>query len=432
MTPRDPKRSTAASMMSKASQFGLMMATLDELKKAKQYSDAKQYEQKHQLVHDMVKKTPHEFYIDSEDGDIVGITHASTGFKMHVPKSVIDGLGVESKVPAKKPTSAPSAPTAKAAAKMLAPMPTGFGQINTSVKKVPSQFGALKSQLTKATNRPAIRDPKRDAQTNPQAELFPATTEYYLGKQNKQAELTTGSVMRGLGYSPGLWYQKGDYSPNAQTRFGNVVTGAGLAGLGLLSIPILKRMFPERFAGKGKNLAALALLGGFGAPWLANMPSTVADLHRLFATKNEDWTAQDKQKTITDLRMSSGVDPTLGTYGNNNLNNTQKSSSFIPMDMQIAKTHIADVLAEQLSSGYVDYGQAAGLMARAAKENNKPWVTVRDLTRAAVGAGAGALAGTVAAKGIGMFMNLSPNEQKTMRNTGAALGTLISLGKLGF
>ena len=101
------------------------------------------------------------------------------------------------------------------------------------------------------------------------------------------------------------------------------------------------------------------------------------------------------------------------------------------MDLQIAKTHLADVLSEQMRSGYVDYGQAAGLMARAARENNKPWITVGGLTRAAVGAGAGALAGTVAAKGIGMFMNITPKEQKFMQGTGAALGTLINLGKLG-
>jgi len=417
--------------ISKASQFGVMMATLDELKKAKQYSDAKQYEQKHQLVYDMVKGAPHEFYIDSEEGDLVGITHTSTGFKMHIPKSVIDGLGVESKIPSK--TKSPST-ASKAAAKLLAPMPSGFGQINTSIKKAPSLLGALKSQLTKATNRIPIRKSKNTAPVSLQERLFPATTEYYNKLQGKQADLTSGAIMKGLGYSPGLWYQKGDFSPNAQTRFGNVVTGAGLAGLGLLSIPVLKKLFPDRFAGKGKNLAALAVLGGFSAPWLANAPSTVADLNRLFAPKNEDWTDEKKRNWIAKTRKATGIDPTLGIYAseNNSSNLNQKSGSFIPMDMHISKTHLADVLSEQLSSGYVDYGQAVGLMARATKENNKPWITVRDITRAAVGAGAGAIAGTVAAKGIGMFMNLSPSEQKTIRNTGAALGTLINLGKLGF
>jgi len=102
------------------------------------------------------------------------------------------------------------------------------------------------------------------------------------------------------------------------------------------------------------------------------------------------------------------------------------------MDMQIARTHLADVVSEQMRSGYVDYGQAAGLMLRASQESNKPWFTVRDIAHAAIGAGAGAVAGTAAAKGIGMFMNLSPKEQTVMQGTGAALGTLINLGKLSF
>ena len=84
-----------------------------------------------------------------------------------------------------------------------------------------------------------------------------------------------------------------------------------------------------------------------------------------------------------------------------------------------------------VESGYVDYGQAAGLMLRAGQESNKPWITVRDIANAAIGAGAGAIAGTIAAKGIGMFANLSPTERTAMQGTGAALGTLINLGKLG-
>ena len=111
---------------------------------------------------------------------------------------------------------------------------------------------------------------------------------------------------------------------------------------------------------------------------------------------------------------------------------TTVKNAYIPMDMQIAKTHLADVTAEQMRRGYVDYGQAAGLMLRASQESSKPWVTVRDLAHAAVGAGAGAVAGTAAAKGIGMFVNMSPTEQRIMQGTGAALGALLNLGKFSF
>jgi hypothetical protein len=158
----------------------------------------------------------------------------------------------------------------------------------------------------------------------------------------------------------------------------------------------------------------------------------MADISRMSLPKNENYTEADKQNMQQDSRRRSGIIPT----GSNALvaegKGSTKNGSYIPMDMQIARTHLADVVSEQMRSGYVDYGQAAGLMLRASRESNKPWFTVRDIAHAAIGAGAGAVAGTAAAKGIGMFVNLKPNEQKLMQGTGAALGTLINLGKLSF
>lgn len=372
-------------------------------------------------------------------------------------------------------------------------IPVGFGMPNISgggkgsYTKLPSLTGQLKSKLTEAT-----KDVGEEAKAmNPANVMFPATTEFFNKKQQQQgvkiADLTTGSVMRGLGYGPGVWYDKDKYSPAAETRFGNLVTGAGISTLGLAAIPILQYLYPERFKGKGRNMAAMAVLGGMAAPWAANLPSTLLDINKLRNPADAQWTPEAKANMIERSRSYTGIDPTkpygapvvtssaankapaFGSPGSvaphvpdlleviGNLNkqqaggaltpqeqkdieqagtqysgSTAKVGNYIPMDLQIAKTHLADVLAEQLSSGYVDYGQAAGLMLRANQENNQPWVTVGGLARAAVGAGAGALAGMVAAKGIGMFMNVSPSEQKAIRNTGAALGTLINLGKLRF
>ena len=367
-------------------------------------------------------------------------------------------------------------------------IPVGFGMPNISgggkgsYTKLPSLTGQLKSKLTEAT-----KDVGEEAKANnPAMNMFPATTEFCNKQQQQQgvkvADLTTGSVMRGLGYGPGVWYDKDKYSPAAETRFGNLVTGAGISTLGLAAIPILQYLYPERFKGKGRNMAAMAVLGGMAAPWAANLPSTLLDINKLTSPAEGQWTPEAKANMIAKSRSYTGIDPTkpygapavpnaaankapgsvaphvpdlLEVLGNLNKQqaggaltpqeqkdieqagtqysgSTAKASNYIPMDLQIAKTHLADVLAEQLSSGYVDYGQAAGLMLRANQENNQPWVTVGGLARAAVGAGAGALAGMVAAKGIGMFMNVSPSEQKAIRNTGAALGTLINLGKLRF
>ena len=398
------------------------MSRLEDLKKAKQYSDVKQYDEKNQLIHKMITDTPSEFYIDSDKDGIVGLTHESTGFKIHVPKQVVSGVKLQNK-----------------AAASLAPMTAGFGmpKLNGGGKgsytKLPSLTGKMKSQLTTATKNVG----EKAKTSTPEENMFPATSEYYRKQQElngyKVGELTTGSISRGLGYSPGLWYNEQDYSPAAQTRYGNIVSGLGLSAAGLASIPVLQYLFPERFKGKGKALSTLAVLGGMAAPWALNLPSTLADVNRLKGISNEDW-AKKKDSILATSHALSGIDPAK-PYGAPAVDTpapTAKASGYIPMDLQIAKTHLADVLSEQLSSGYVDYGQAVGLMQRANAESNKPWVTVQNLAHAAVGAGAGALAGTVAAKGIGLFMNLDPGEQKVIRNTGAALGTLINLGKFGF
>ena len=398
------------------------MSRLKDLKKAKQYSDVKQYDEKNQLIHKMITDAPAEFYIDSDKDGIVGLTHESTGFKIHVPKQVVSGVKLQNK-----------------AAASLAPMTAGCGmpKINGGGKgsytKLPSLTGKMKSQLTTAT-----KNVGQEAKTaTPADTMFPATAEHYRKQQElngyKAGELTTGSISRGLGYSPGVFYNEQDYSPAAQTRYGNIVSGLGLSAAGLASIPVLQYLFPERFKGKGKALSTLAVLGGMAAPWALNLPSTLADVNRLNGISNEDW-AKKKDSILATSHALSGIDPAK-PYGAPAVDTpapTAKASGYIPMDLQIAKTHLADVLSEQLSSGYVDYGQAVGLMQRANAESNKPWVTVQNLAHAAVGAGAGALAGTVAAKGIGLFMNLDPGEQKVIRNTGAALGTLINLGKFGF
>lgn len=398
------------------------MSRLEDLKKAKQYSDVKQYDEKNQLIHKMITDAPAEFYIDSDKDGIVGLTHESTGFKIHVPKQVVSGVKLQNK-----------------AAASLAPMTAGFGMPNItgggkgSYTKLPSLTGKMKSQLTTATKN--VGEKAKTA--TPADTMFPATAEHYRKQQElngyKAGEITTGSISRGLGYSPGIFYGEQDYSPAAQTRYGNIVSGLGLSAAGLASIPVLQYLFPERFKGKGKALSTLAVLGGMAAPWALNLPSTLADVNRLKGISNENW-AKRKDSVLATSHALSGIDPAK-PYGAPAVDTpapTAKASGYIPMDLQIAKTHLADVLSEQLSSGYVDYGQAVGLMQRATAESNKPWVTVQNLAHAAVGAGAGALAGTVAAKGIGLFMNLDPGEQKVIRNTGAALGTLINLGKFGF
>lgn len=386
-----------------------MNKTLAELKKAKAYSDVKQYDAKHQIVYQLVKDNPNEFFIDSEEGDLLGLTHELTGFRIHVPRKVIADVQLQ-----------------KSAAKKLNPIGVGFGQISTATKKLPSQFGALKTQLTRATNNLD----SAEAELNSNATMFPATAEYHRKKiapvaANVKQALSTGSIGRALGYRPGFWYDEADgVSGKNQMRLGNAITGIGLAGLGAAAVPVLQYLFPERFKDKRLALSLAAIGGGLAIPWVVNFPHTANELNNLSLPSNENYTKEKSDKFKADFRSKVYAPRKLSA------DNSMEKQALLPLSTPIPKMQLADVAAEQFQSGFIDYGQAAGLMMAASQANNKPWITVKDLAHAAIGAGAGAVAGTAAAKGIGLFMNVSPTEQRILQGTGAALGTLINLGKL--
>lgn len=67
-------------------------AALGSLLQAKGHSDKKQYGAKHRIMALMMYKTPDEFLVDSDDGQFLGITHAPTGFRMHLPKNIVPAV----------------------------------------------------------------------------------------------------------------------------------------------------------------------------------------------------------------------------------------------------------------------------------------------------------------------------------------------------
>ena len=62
---------------------------LRKLLEAKAESDRGNYKAKHAIMRGLMAEEPHKFKIDSEDKGIVGITHADTNFRMHLPKSTL-------------------------------------------------------------------------------------------------------------------------------------------------------------------------------------------------------------------------------------------------------------------------------------------------------------------------------------------------------
>ena len=214
------------------------------------------------------------------------------------------------------------------------------------------------------------------------------------------------SVSQGLGYAPGVWYDKEDtgpdgIGPDGQRRFGNLVTGTGLGLAGALSVPLAQWLFPERFAkfpGQGKRLALAALLGGIALPFAATLPAEMRAYN--------NWKGRNKQSGF-------------GQY----------SEEFPNM-----KSHLASTVLEELRSGTTTPSAASSFMRSIAKQTpaDQPWFTVGDVTRAAVGAGAGAVAGSALGKGVSYFLGLTPKGRRNIRNVGMGLGALINTGKLGF
>ncbi len=62
---------------------------IDDLLTAKQYSDKKQYDQKHAKLRALLDKHGKDFFIDSSEKGIVGLTHRPSGFRIHAPLHVI-------------------------------------------------------------------------------------------------------------------------------------------------------------------------------------------------------------------------------------------------------------------------------------------------------------------------------------------------------
>jgi hypothetical protein len=57
---------------------------IEELKAVKRDSDMRNWRGKHAKLRSLMAKYPDDFYIDSRQGTIVGITH-KTGFRFHMP-----------------------------------------------------------------------------------------------------------------------------------------------------------------------------------------------------------------------------------------------------------------------------------------------------------------------------------------------------------
>src|SRR5262245_19991197 len=63
--------------------------TLEQLLLAKELSDAGDYKGNHAIMQRLLAQAGNEFVVDSSRGSIVGLTHAPSGFRLHLPRKAL-------------------------------------------------------------------------------------------------------------------------------------------------------------------------------------------------------------------------------------------------------------------------------------------------------------------------------------------------------
>jgi superfamily II DNA or RNA helicase len=87
---QDKKKEYPAYVLNKSDLASLLSKQdrpLDDLLAAKKESDRRNYPAKHDILRKLIKQSPGDFMIDSEEGNIYGVTHIPTGFRIHMPRS---------------------------------------------------------------------------------------------------------------------------------------------------------------------------------------------------------------------------------------------------------------------------------------------------------------------------------------------------------
>lgn len=62
---------------------------LPRLLAAKRESDRRNYAAKASIIRQLIAESPDDFVVDSEEGGVVGLTHAPTGFRVHMPRTAV-------------------------------------------------------------------------------------------------------------------------------------------------------------------------------------------------------------------------------------------------------------------------------------------------------------------------------------------------------
>jgi hypothetical protein len=363
---------------------------IDQLLEAKGHSDMGDYSSKHRIVRKMLEEQPEAFKIDSTDGDILGITHLPTGFKMHVPRVIVP----QPKLPVVKTAKFDDA-TWKDVPVLAVKYAVATAPLVEALYSEPYEGDIWVSPETSKLAYAAMGD-YPDFENEPWVRVKSATT--------------VGEVMNPMGQIFGntegplnSWY--GGPRPAASALAGGLLgTGLGYAG-GSLAEWLMPHVFTP---GAAKTRAAL--LGGvMGAvPGAAGMALNHSEGKSIF----------DKAAALQQTCKLVIGDQEVPTY--------VKFATLIFKPI-INVHHFNDAIWADPFSDESVQAMASGLVYGAGATRNSNVVTPMDVARVAVGMGTGYASATLLGKTLGTLAGISPQAQGALQQAGIWSGLMKSV-----
>lgn len=356
---------------------------VDQLLEAKSHSDRGDYTSKHRIIRQLMEDSPADFVIDSQEGDILGITHKPTGFRLHVPRIVAP---TTSSLPPVRKSAAVNDVTWEEVPRLAVKYAVATHDLAASLLDEPYEGDIWASPETGKLAYEAMGDCP-DYLNEPWVRVKSATTV-------SEVMSPLGQV---FGYTEGPlneWY--GGPRPVASALAGGLLT----AGLGYAGGHMLERLVPKMFT-PGAAKKRLALLGGAlgAAPGVMGMALNSAEGRSVFDK------AANLQKAAK--LICNSEPPEFFKYSHNFI--------FRPI---IDVTRFNDTIWNDPFSPVPGKAIASGLVYGAGTATNSNVVSPMDVTRMAVGMGTGYASATLMGKAFGVLAGISPEAQQAMQAAG--------------
>lgn len=362
---------------------------VQRLQEAKAYSDRGDYPSKHRIIRQMMEESPADFAIDSQQGDILGITHKPTGFKLHVPRLIAPAT---SSLPEVKKVAAAEVEW-KDVPWLAAKYAAATFQLALDLVDEPYEGDIWASPETGKVAMAALGD-SPDYLNEPWVRVKSATT--------------VGEVMSPIGQVFG--YTEGPINelyggprPVSSAIAGGLLT----AGLGYAGGDLLERLVPKMFS-PGAAKHRLALLGGaLGAtPGVMGMALNNAEGRSIF-----DKSAKLKQAAAV-------------LNGDDDIPQFYKFSNNLVFRPTIDVARFNNAVWEDPYSPGATQAVASGLVYGAGAATNSNVVSPMDIARMAVGMGTGYASATLMGKAFGALAGLSPEAQQALQTAGMWSGIM--------